>query len=183
MAVLAISCISVTSCNGKNGKSASAASPAASKEAVVSDMGAIVPGAQFKDFTVVQDSSDPAGSTVKLSDYAGKGKYILVDFWASWCGPCRREIPNIAAVYEKYKGDRFDVVSVACWDEPEDSKTAIKELGMTWNQIINAQKIATDIYGIEGIPHIILIGPDGKIVADNLRGANIEAAVSKALGN
>lgn len=139
-------------------------------------------GQMFTDFTVVQDENDPEGSTVKFSDYVGKGKYMLVDFWASWCGPCKAEIPNIIAVYEKYKGDDFDVLSVAVWDEPEDTKAAAVEHGVVWNQIINADKIPTDIYGIEGIPHIMLIGPDGTILKRDLRGAAIEEAVSEALG-
>src|SRR5574344_1647 len=139
-------------------------------------------GKKFTDFTIVQDESDPAGSTARLSDFVGKGKYILVDFWASWCGPCRREIPNIAAVYQKYKGDKFDVLSVAVWDKPADTKAAAAENGVVWNQIINAQRIPTDLYGIDGIPHIILFGPDGTIVKRDLRGDAIEKAVAEALG-
>ena len=139
-------------------------------------------GAMFVDFEVVQDPSNPKKSTVKLSDFVGKGKYVLVDFWASWCNPCKAEIPNIADVYKKYKGKNFDVLSIAVWDVPEDTKAAAKELGITWNQIINAQKIPTDLYGIEGIPHIILFGPDGTILKRGLRGADIEKAVKEALG-
>ncbi len=139
-------------------------------------------GQKFTDFTVVQDENDPEGSTVKFSDYVGNGKYVLVDFWASWCTPCKEEIPNIAAVYEKYKGDDFDVLSVAVWDDPEDTKAAAAEHGIVWNQIINANQIPTDIYGIEGIPHIMLIGPDGTILKRDLRGTAIEQAVSEALG-
>lgn len=140
------------------------------------------PGAPFIDFTIVQDENDPENTTVSLSDYVGKGKYILVDFWASWCGPCKAEIPNIKAVYDKYHGDDFDVVSVAVWDKPEDTKVAAQQHGVVWNQIINAQKTPTDLYGIKGIPHIILFAPDGTFVADDLRGSNIEKAVAKALG-
>ncbi len=139
-------------------------------------------GAMFTDFTVVQDENDPEGSTVKFSDFVGKGKYVLVDFWASWCGPCKREIPNIAAVYDKYKGENFDVLSVAVWDKPEDTAKAAKEHNVVWNQITNAQRIPTDIYGIDGIPHIMLVAPDGTIVKRNLRGDDIEAAVKEALG-
>lgn len=132
-------------------------------------------GRMFKDFTVEQEP----GNTVKLSDYVGKGKYVLVDFWASWCGPCRREIPNIKAVYEKFHGDKFDVLSVAVWDEPEDTKKALEEEGLKWPQIINAQKEPAAIYGIQGIPHIILFGPDGTILKRGLRGEQIEAAIAE----
>ena len=125
-------------------------------------------GALFTDFSVTQ----PDGTVLKLSDFAGKGKYLLVDFWASWCGPCKREIPNIIATYEKYHGDKFDVLSVAVWDKPEDTAVAAKEHGVVWNQIVDAQRIPTDLYKIEGIPTLILIGPDGIILkrGEALRG-------------
>ncbi|MBO7071798.1 MAG: redoxin domain-containing protein [Bacteroidales bacterium] len=140
-------------------------------------------GSKFIDFEVVQDPDKPKKSTVKFSDYVGKGKYVLVDFWASWCGPCKAELPNIAEVYRKYKGKNFNVLSVAVWDEPAATKEAAKALGIKWDQIINAQQIPTDIYGIEGIPHIILFDPDGIIIARGLRGADIEKAVSEALAS
>lgn len=150
------------------------------KETIASKK-ATAEGQMFTDFTVLQNPEDPA-SAVKFSDFVGKGKYVLVDFWASWCGPCKREIPNIAAVYDKYKGDDFDVLSIAVWDKPEDTAKAAAEHGVVWSQIINAQKIPTDIYGIEGIPHIMLVGPDGIILKRDLRGADIEKAVAEALG-
>jgi thiol-disulfide isomerase/thioredoxin len=136
-------------------------------------------GQPFVDFTIVQDPENPETSTVKLSDYVGKGKYVLVDFWASWCGPCKAEIPNIKAVYDKYAGEDFDVLSVAVWDKPEASVKAAAELGITWNQIINAQQVPTDLYGIDGIPHIMLVGPDGIILNRDLRGDLIEVNVSR----
>ena len=119
---------------------------------------------------------------VKFSDYVGKGKYVLVDFWASWCGPCKAEIPNIADVYHKYAGEDFDVLSVAVWDKPEDTVAAASAHGVVWNQIINAQKVPTELYGIDGIPMIMLFAPDGTILKRDLRGEAIEAAVKEALG-
>lgn len=131
-------------------------------------------GKKFKDF-----SAEYEGKVTKLSDYVGKGKYVLVDFWASWCGPCRAEIPNLIEVYNKYKGDKFEVLGVATWDEPNDTKKAIKDMKIPYPQMLNAQKAGSDAYGISGIPQIILFGPDGKIVKRNLRGAAIEKLVSE----
>ncbi len=142
-------------------------------KAIASAKKATAEGQPFTDFEV---------DGVKFSDFIGKGKYVLVDFWASWCGPCKQELPNIASVYEKYAGDDFDVLSVAVWDKPEDTVAAAEELGIVWSQMINAQEIPTDAYGIEGIPHIILFGPDGTILKRDLRGEAIEAAVKDALG-
>ncbi len=127
-------------------------------------------GKMFTDFDI---------DGVKLSDYVGKGKYVLVDFWASWCGPCKREIPNIKNVYTKYAGDDFDVLSVAVWDKPQASVDTAKAYGVNWNEIINAQTVPTDLYGIQGIPHIILFGPDGTILKRDLRGEGIEEEVAK----
>ena len=139
-------------------------------------------GSSFVDFTVVQDPENPETSTVKFSDYIGKGKYVLVDFWASWCGPCKAEMPNLVNVYNTYHGDNFDMLSVAVWDKVEDTVDAAPGLGIVWNQIINAQEIPTNLYGIDGIPHIILFGPDGTILKRNLRGEQIGEAVKEALG-
>lgn len=132
-------------------------------------------GQMFTDFEV---KTEP-GKTEKLSDYVGKGKYMLVDFWASWCGPCKGEIPNLKEVYDKFHGENFDILSVAVWDEPQASLDTAKAYQIPWNHMVNAQKIPTEIYGIQGIPHIILFGPDGTILKRNLRGQEIGKTVAK----
>lgn len=134
-------------------------------------------GKPFVDFTVETGN----GKKASLSDYVGKGKYTLVDFWASWCGPCRAETPVLAEVYKQYKDKGLQVVGVATWDEPDNTKKAIEELKIDWPQILNAQNIPSEKYGFNGIPHIILFGPDGTIVARNLRGDDLKAKIKEVM--
>ena len=126
-------------------------------------------GDKFTDFEVMQDPSDPS-SKVKLSDYVGNGKTILLVFWASWCEENRKEMPGLKSIYEKYQGDAFDIVSIAVSDAPENSLAAAKEMGITWNLIVNAQSIPLETYGVRRIPDMILFGPDGTILQRNFWG-------------
>lgn len=133
-------------------------------------------GAQFVDFEGVDD----ANKAVRLSDYVGKGHYVLVDFWASWCGPCRREIAHLKKVRDTYTDKGLVILGTVVWDEMEDHLKAMKELEITWPQIFNKTD-ATELYGIAGIPQIILFNPAGKIVARDLRGEEINKLLDKAL--
>lgn len=135
-------------------------------------------GKKFVDFEVTHD-----GKTERLSDYVGKGRYTLVDFWASWCGPCIRQTAVLKDIYNKYKDKGLDVLGVAVWDKPEDTKRAIEQHELPWPCIIDAQTIPTELYGISGIPCIILFGPDGTIISrdkqdDDLR-ADVDAAMAR----
>ena len=136
-------------------------------------------GAMFTDFTIENGNAD--GSPVSLSDYVGKGKYVLVDFWASWCGPCKEELPNLKDVYKRFKSDKFEIVGIAVWDKRADTEAAIPELGIPWPVIFDAQRIPTEIYGVNGIPHIMLFGPDGTIIARDLRGDKVGEVLSSLL--
>lgn len=146
-------------------------------------------GTMFVDFTVEHvygyDRSmdpQPLKQEVKFSDYVGKGTYVLVDFWSPWCGPCRREIPNIQQVYEQYKDKGLQVLSLAVWERDPQSHTieTAAELGMDWLHINNCGQIPTDIYGVEGIPHLMLIGPDGTILKRGFHGLEgIQSAVAE----
>lgn len=147
-------------------------------------------GKPFVDFTVEHvfgyDRSmdpQPLKKEVKFSDYVGNGKYVLVDFWSPWCGPCRREMPNIKKVYEQYKDKGLDVVSLTVWERKPQSHTmeVAGELDMDWTVINNCGTLPTDIYGVEGIPHLMLIGPDGTILKRGFYGAEIERIVSSYL--
>lgn len=133
-------------------------------------------GAQFVDFEGVDD----ANKAVRLSDYVGKGHYVLVDFWASWCGPCRRELAHLKKVRDTYTDKGLVILGTVVWDEMEDHLKAMKELEITWPQIFNKTE-ATELYGIAGIPQIILFDPAGKIVARDLRGEEINKLLDKAL--
>ena len=136
-------------------------------------------GKLFTDYTVV--GGNPDGTDVKLSDYVGKGKYILLDHWASWCGPCKAEMPYIKKTWEDFAGDRFDVVSVAVSDKREDTVKALEKLDMPWHQILDAQKIPSELYGVNAIPHLILFAPDGTILKRGLRGEQIYSTVAEIL--
>jgi thiol-disulfide isomerase/thioredoxin len=127
-------------------------------------------GQKFIDFEVVAED----GAVQKLSDHVGKGKVVVVDYWASWCPPCRAEIPKLQALKAKY-GDKFDVLGVAVWDNPDDTRKAIEELKITWPVIVGTHKLTepTDLYGIKGIPHIIVFGPDGTILSRGLTGDDL----------
>lgn len=132
---------------------------------------------QYIDFEVEYN-----GKVSRLGDYIGKGrKLTVVDFWASWCGPCVAEIPYLKDVYAKYKGQGVEVVGVASNDKPENTEKAIAELGIIYPQMINAQSAGVNAYGIKYIPYIILIDADGTVLANDLRGDDIEAAVLEHL--
>lgn len=126
-------------------------------------------GKKFVDFTLKSSSGDD----VSLSDYAGKGKYVLVDFWASWCGPCRNEMPNVVAAYDKYKEKGFEVIGVSFDKNHADWIQGIKDLNMTWPQMSDLQywdSPLVDMYAINGIPHTVLLDKEGIIIEKNLRG-------------
>ena len=132
------------------------------------------PSKPFTDFSVVYQ-----GKTTRFSDYVGRGQYVLVDFWASWCEPCRKETPNLIAAYEKYKDKGLQVLGVAVSDKPTHTESAIKELGITYPQIINSQGVAAEAYHVSSIPYILLFDPEGNIIARNLRGEDIEKTLAE----
>ena len=125
---------------------------------------------------------DVDGNPVALSDYVGKGNYVLLDMWASWCGPCKGEIPNLLKLHNQYKDKGLTVLGLFVWDKEENLKKAMEEEGIVWPQIINVESTeVTDSYGVDGIPHIILFAPDGTILKRNLRGHTMIDAVNEVM--
>ncbi|WP_333864505.1 TlpA disulfide reductase family protein [Sphingobacterium sp.] len=126
----------------------------------------------------------PEGKELKLSDF--KGKYLLLDFWASWCGPCRAENPNLVKAYQKFKGAKFEILGVSL-DKPgkkDNWMKAIEQDGLTWPQVSDLngwQNQAAQLYGIQAIPQNYLISPEGKIVGINLKGIKLMQKLEELL--
>jgi peroxiredoxin len=128
---------------------------------------------------------DREGNELSLSSYIGEGKYVLLDFWASWCGPCIKEMPYLRDTYEKYHGKGFEIFGVSVDSDPKAWLEAVDSNGMAWVQVYTSaaagNKAATD-YLVRTIPSNFLLGPDGTIIAKNLRGAEVEKKVAELLG-
>ncbi len=138
----------------------------------------LVVGAKFPDFS----EKDLEGKPLSIANY--KGKVVLVDFWATWCGPCVSELPNVLKAYEKYHAKGFEIIGISL-DSKEDALTKfIKTKNMTWPQYFDgkgwANKLA-GVYGVGSIPATYLLDGEGKIVAKNLRGPALEAELAKLL--
>jgi len=145
----------------------------------ISKIGAI--GTASIDFT----QADTSGKPVALSSF--RGKYVLVDFWASWCGPCRNENPYVVESFNKFKSKNFSVLSVSL-DKPgqkENWLKAIKEDGLTWTHVSDLKyfnNAAAQLYHIQSIPQNLLVDPDGKIIGKNLRGPALQAKLCEIFG-
>ena len=125
---------------------------------------------------------DVNGKDISLASF--KGKYVLVDFWASWCGPCRQENPNVVKAYNEFKDKNFTIVGVSLDKDKDAWQQAIQHDQLTWTQISDLKywnSKAVDVFKFEGIPFNILIDPQGKIIAQELRGDALEARLKEVL--
>lgn len=149
-------------------------------KANVEKMKATAVGQKFTDF----EMQTPEGKTVKLSDYVGKGKVVLVDFWASWCGPCRREMPNLVEAYAKYKNKNFEIVGVSLDQSADAWKEAIKKLNITWPQMSDLKYWnceGAQLYAVSSIPHTVLIDGEGTILARGLHGEGLQEKLAEVI--
>ena len=137
-------------------------------------------GKTFIDF----EMPDPEGNMVKLSDFIAQNKVTLVDFWASWCGPCRAEMPNVKAAFEAYKDKGFGIVGVSLDSDGDKWKAAIEELGIAWPQMSDLKGwecAGADLYGVRAIPATVLVAQDGTILARDVRGEAITEKLAEIL--
>ena len=139
---------------------------------------ALVKGAKFPDF----DEKDVAGKPLSIASY--KGKVVLLDFWATWCPPCRAELPSVIKTYEKHHPNGFEIIGISLDKEESKLTSFTKDKGMTWQQFYDGKgwgnKLAVK-YGVQSIPATYLLDSEGKILAQDLRGEDLEQAVAKAL--
>ena len=137
-------------------------------------------GKKFIDF----EMADAEGKMHKLSEFVGNGKVVLIDFWASWCPPCRADMPNLVAAYKQYKSKGFEIVGISLDSKADAWAKGVQDLGITWTQLSDLQgwkNAGAALYGVNSIPHTILVDKDGTILCKQLHGKEIAVKLEEIL--
>jgi len=139
-------------------------------------------GQPFLDITLKTPDDKP----ISISDYAGKGKYVLLDFWAAWCGPCRNANPRVVELYKRYKDKGFEIVGISLDQSKDAWVKAIRDDNLNWPHMSDLNywnSAAAKLYSVSSIPHMVLLGKDGKIIAKGLHVESLSAKLAELLGN
>ena len=129
--------------------------------------------------------TDMDGNNVAVTDEFAKHEITIIDFWASWCGPCMREMPNLVSTYGEYKDKGLGIVGVSLDEDRESWKEAVDKMGMTWTQLSDLQgwnNAAAQMYGIQSIPFTVVVDSKGEVITAGLRGEDLKAFVASRLG-
>lgn len=137
-------------------------------------------GEQYTDF----EMPNMAGTPVRLSSYVSRNRYTLIDFWASWCGPCRREMPTVVKAYNTFHGKGLEVVGVSLDQDRQAWQQAVGDLGMAWPQLSDLRGwecAAAQLYKVHSIPSSLLVDQQGRIVARDLRGDDLLSTLARLM--
>lgn len=135
-------------------------------------------GAKYQDIELMNTE----GKMVKLSEYVPEGKYVMLEFWASWCGPCRGEIPHLRHVYKDYKDKGFEIISISIDEKKADWEKAMKEENMVWKQLCDSKGFegpVANVYNVTGVPTCIILDKEGRIFKTDMRGASLDAVLQE----